>query len=111
VQSTFDVKPQNTIVAVGQSVLLDCKAVGAPKPTIKWYFDTERTALSNSSSYTIYMNGSLSINNIAKDQFGDYKCEAKNLINSPTVVANVKKACKYTLLVQYMCLHITINPA
>lgn len=95
VEPTFDERPKNVIEAVGQSVLLPCKASGAPQPTIQWYFEGQRKALANSSIYTILSSGSLLINNIGNDEFGKYKCEAKNLVNSASVEAAVSKACKY----------------
>ncbi|KAK3732021.1 hypothetical protein QZH41_006881 [Actinostola sp. cb2023] len=92
IEPTIDEKPQDMFVILGQSVTLKCRASGKPKPKIKWFFGTQSDALVTSSKHTFTSDGSLVISKIEDFDFGDYKCQAKNFLNSLTATAKISKA-------------------
>ncbi|XP_076327660.1 cell adhesion molecule Dscam1-like isoform X1 [Tachypleus tridentatus] len=83
VPPSWIVEPQNSEVAQGKSVRIDCSADGSPTPTITWRKATkdkpaDYTPVYNSHKYTLLPNGSLLAHSAGKSEEGYYLCEARN---------------------------------
>ena len=85
VAALINKKPSSIVAEVGESVRLQCKATGLPKPTITW----RRAIGSLPKGKTAVADGNLIIRNIAKTDKGDYVCSAKNLLGQDFVVAQL----------------------
>jgi len=64
----------NTVAVEGSSITLYCNATGNPTPKITWTKHGNNTVLNAGESFTV--------NNITRQQAGDYTCIAKNGIGS-----------------------------
>ncbi|GBM65115.1 Protein turtle [Araneus ventricosus] len=72
----FKLKPPDTVyVKVGESVTLNCEAIGTPLPVISWTKDNLPLQPSPSIQITA---SELRINNIQQSDIGDYLCVASN---------------------------------
>ncbi|XP_055945123.1 protein turtle-like isoform X2 [Argiope bruennichi] len=72
----FKLKPPDTVyVKVGESVTLNCEAIGTPLPVISWTKDNLPLQASPSIQITA---SELRINNIQQSDIGDYLCVASN---------------------------------
>jgi len=77
--------PLNVSQLQKPNVTFTCTAIGSPLPNITWNFmntDGVHIVL-DSTSNTIHNNrtvAELSITNIAKDDFGNYSCDAVNKV-------------------------------
>ena len=85
VAALINQKPLSIVAEVGESVRLQCKATGLPKPTITW----RRAFGSLPRGKTAVDDGKLTIRNIAKADSGDYACSAKNFLGQDFAVAQV----------------------
>ncbi|XP_033102500.1 inactive tyrosine-protein kinase 7-like, partial [Anneissia japonica] len=78
------VTPEDVTVVRADKALLDCSCSGDPEPTLDWYFqefgaempDTE--PLTNKTRQSIFLNGSLSIDQVKRSQAGTYVCTCSN---------------------------------
>ncbi|XP_023236837.1 Down syndrome cell adhesion molecule-like protein Dscam2, partial [Centruroides sculpturatus] len=87
VPARWRIQPSDASVLVGRSVTLDCQAEGYPQPQIRWEKAIGVTArdyrpISTSYHYQIFENGSLTIQDVARDDAGYYLCQATNGIGS-----------------------------
>lgn len=87
VPARWRIQPSDASVLVGRSVTLDCQAEGYPQPQIRWEKAVGTTArdyrpISTSYHYQIFENGSLTIQDVARDDAGYYLCQATNGIGS-----------------------------
>jgi len=64
-----------TKTVVTSNVLMRCKVIGAPKPTIQWF--KNGIALTG-GRYEIFADGTLKINDVTSTDQGEYECRAKN---------------------------------
>ncbi|XP_053577565.1 leucine-rich repeat and fibronectin type III domain-containing protein 1-like protein [Bombina bombina] len=71
----------------GENVLLKCKAIGDPEPTIHWV-SPEGKVVSNSTRATAYENGTLEISVSMVRDSGSFTCIASNTAGDST--ANVE---------------------
>ncbi|XP_040284036.1 immunoglobulin superfamily member 10 [Bufo bufo] len=62
----------------GSSTVLDCQAIGEPKPKIFWLLPSSDVIATSHDRYTLHENGSLSINQIKLLDAGEYMCVARN---------------------------------
>ncbi|KAM3930437.1 immunoglobulin superfamily member 10 [Leptodactylus fuscus] len=62
----------------GSSVVLDCQAIGEPKPKIFWLLPSSDMIATSHDRYILHENGSLSINQIKLLDAGEYMCVARN---------------------------------
>ena len=91
----FQVPPPAEVIVIERSLeLIPCKAIGSPKPDIKWYAGDDQVPLDDNAKYTIYQNGSLLIRNIKQPDALTYTCAAKNLVGEAKRGSTVKIACK-----------------
>ncbi|KAM3932563.1 peroxidasin homolog isoform 2-T2 [Leptodactylus fuscus] len=77
----FVIQPQNTEVLVGESVTLECSAVGQPQPRITWTRG-DRTPLPSDPRITITASGGLYIQEVNQDDAGEYTCFATNTLDT-----------------------------
>ncbi|KAK1792924.1 hypothetical protein P4O66_001649 [Electrophorus voltai] len=78
---SFIIQPQNTEVLVGESVTLECSAVGQPQPRITWTRG-ERGALPTDARITITPLGGLYIQHVQQGDAGQYTCFASNNVDT-----------------------------
>jgi len=64
----------NTVAVEGSSISLYCNTAGNPPPKITWIKDGNNTVLNTGESFTL--------NNITRQQAGDYTCKVVNGIGS-----------------------------
>ncbi|XP_069583600.1 immunoglobulin superfamily member 10 [Ranitomeya imitator] len=62
----------------GSSTVLNCQAIGEPKPKIFWLLPSSDMIATSHDRYTLHENGSLSINQIKLIDAGEYMCVARN---------------------------------
>ena len=62
----------------GSNANIDCTAAGSPRPTITWWFGDKLLSLSN--KYSIFYNGTLSVQQTIPDDNGAYYCKATNFV-------------------------------
>ncbi|XP_033693957.1 peroxidasin homolog isoform X5 [Tursiops truncatus] len=77
----FVIQPQNTEVLVGESVTLECSATGHPPPRITWTRG-DRTPLPADPRVSITPSGGLYIQNVEREDSGEYTCFASNTVDS-----------------------------
>ena len=80
-------------------MVIPCKAIGSPKPEIKWYAAGDSSPLQNSSKYSIHSSGSLEIRNVDSQDAVKYKCTASNLVTTVVKETRVELACKWFIFV------------
>ncbi|NXI37641.1 IGS10 protein, partial [Galbula dea] len=65
-------------VKAGDTALLDCEAVGEPKPKIFWLLPSSDTISSSTARHFLHTNGSLSVSQVKLSDAGEYTCVARN---------------------------------
>ncbi|XP_049536021.1 roundabout homolog 1-like [Anopheles darlingi] len=77
----FRLEPQNTRVAQGETVLLECGPPrGSPEPTVFWRKNGQTLELGNSKRIRIVDGGNLAIQDARQSDDGRYQCVAKNIV-------------------------------
>lgn len=94
------IEPKNTFVVIGQTAAIDCSAEGSPSPRISWKKasiispvenngvgdDNERESPSDfreilsSYRHQIYVNGTIVLQEVDKNDAGFYMCQVSQLI-------------------------------
>uniref|UniRef100_A0A4W3HDX5 DS cell adhesion molecule like 1 n=1 Tax=Callorhinchus milii TaxID=7868 RepID=A0A4W3HDX5_CALMI len=74
-----------------RDVVLPCRAVGEPVPTIKWTKDSEDSAIPVhvDGQRMIYNNGSLALRSVKAEDSGYYTCTATNTWGFDTIIVNL----------------------
>uniref|UniRef100_A0A8C6J207 Uncharacterized protein n=1 Tax=Melopsittacus undulatus TaxID=13146 RepID=A0A8C6J207_MELUD len=70
--------PQWVLVKAGDMALLDCEAVGEPKPKIFWLLPSSDMISSSTDRHFLHANGSLSVSQVKLLDAGEYMCVARN---------------------------------
>uniref|UniRef100_A0A8V5FL78 Uncharacterized protein n=1 Tax=Melopsittacus undulatus TaxID=13146 RepID=A0A8V5FL78_MELUD len=65
-------------VKAGDMALLDCEAVGEPKPKIFWLLPSSDMISSSTDRHFLHANGSLSVSQVKLLDAGEYMCVARN---------------------------------
>uniref|UniRef100_A0A8C3JAG7 Immunoglobulin superfamily member 10 n=1 Tax=Calidris pygmaea TaxID=425635 RepID=A0A8C3JAG7_9CHAR len=65
-------------VKAGDTALLDCEAVGEPKPKIFWLLPSSDMISSSTDRHFLHVNGSLSVSQVKLLDAGEYMCVARN---------------------------------
>ncbi|KAG8187812.1 hypothetical protein JTE90_001187 [Oedothorax gibbosus] len=88
--------PRDIESKIDDIINVDCKGIGNPIPSVYWSrtlsHNIEALPITNTSQTIVYLNGTLTLNNIKKDDEGIYKCNISNGIGSDllkTVVIKV----------------------
>lgn len=89
----FRLEPQNTRVAQGEIVLLECAGPkGTPEPLIWWKKNGQKLEIEHSKRIRIVDGGNLAIQDARQSDEGQYQCVAKNVVGvreSKTVALSV----------------------
>lgn len=67
--------PQRLSTVDGKSVTLRCRVFGAPKPRVKWLFNSQPLS---GGKYYVNTTGDLVINPVSFQDNGEYSCIAEN---------------------------------
>ncbi|XP_069831545.1 immunoglobulin superfamily member 10 [Dendropsophus ebraccatus] len=68
----------------GSRTVLDCQAIGEPKPKIFWLLPSSDMIATSHDRYTLHENGSLTINQVKLLDAGEYMCVARNAAGDDT---------------------------
>ncbi|XP_052121607.1 peroxidasin [Frankliniella occidentalis] len=79
--------PRDWQVAPGDTVTLDCRAVGTPPPLVSWTHNGRPVAHSPRS--LIATDGTLVLTGLRADEAGEYRCTASNAVGSTSASARV----------------------
>nr|XP_027220383.1 Down syndrome cell adhesion molecule homolog [Penaeus vannamei] len=88
VAPTWKVEPEDASVVVGEDLLLPCAANGSPTPTITWRRAEGavprqyRPVTSLGDNVRVSSNSSLIVQNIKRNQGGEFLCSASNDVGS-----------------------------
>ncbi|XP_032403038.1 peroxidasin homolog isoform X2 [Xiphophorus hellerii] len=85
---SFVIQPQNTEVLVGESVTLECSATGQPQPRVTWT-KGDRTPLPSDTRINITPSGGLYIQNVVREDGGQYTCFASNNVDTIHATARI----------------------
>ncbi|XP_055939185.1 cell adhesion molecule DSCAML1-like isoform X8 [Argiope bruennichi] len=95
VPPSWSYMPSDTDALNGDSVFLNCKGTGIPKPTVIWSRtqgeNMDFIPLANSNNPSLLANGSLHFNSIDKTDEGMYKCNVSNGIGNPLLKTIIVK--------------------
>ncbi|XP_028923525.1 neural cell adhesion molecule L1 isoform X1 [Ornithorhynchus anatinus] len=73
----------------GSTVRLECKAFGAPVPSVQWLAESGVTVLQDDRFFP-FTNGTLQIRDVRHNDTGSYFCLAANDQNNVTIFANLE---------------------
>ncbi|XP_078407396.1 LOW QUALITY PROTEIN: hemicentin-1-like [Cetorhinus maximus] len=79
----FTVEPLDTVVGVGDRVLLHCQATGEPLPTVEWTKNGH--PVRENEHLVVLPNSTLQILSAVEEDTGEYECVARNLMGSSFV--------------------------
>ena len=79
---------RETEVAVGQNLTLTCNASGDPLPEVTWSKEGQTLRVFNVTGPVLHLV------NVTREDFGSYKCTAKNKVGEASLPAAVNVACK-----------------
>ncbi|KAL4219025.1 Immunoglobulin V-set domain [Mactra antiquata] len=88
-----EVSPEMTLLPISQgvtegtSVYIHCQATSIPDPVYTWYKDNE--AVTSTSTRQIFLNNTLAIYSVTKQDGGVYRCRAENIHGYKEAVATV----------------------
>ncbi|XP_070543452.1 scavenger receptor cysteine-rich type 1 protein M160-like isoform X2 [Ptychodera flava] len=84
----FSVVPTPVEAAVGNTAVLDCRAIGTPVPRIVWKKDGQDLPRGN-NRFTSLPSGQLNIRSIVATDMGNYACIAINSVQILTVITQL----------------------
>ncbi|PRD27650.1 UNVERIFIED_CONTAM: Down syndrome cell adhesion molecule-like protein [Trichonephila clavipes] len=89
VPPSWDLIPTDSDASSGDSLQLNCKGNGKPQPSVTWTRSNGESLdfmpVSSSNQAIIFPNGSLSIQSIAKEDEGLYRCNISNGIGNSLI--------------------------
>lgn len=93
--SEIESTPSAKTVIEGNNASFYCNATGKPEPIITWVKHGSQTVLDQGERF--------SINNISRQQDGNYKCSAWNNVGHPAIANfSITVHCKYSLSLDYV---------
>ncbi|KAM3848159.1 neural cell adhesion molecule L1 [Vipera latastei] len=75
-------------VVENQIVILHCKTFGAPRPKVQWFMDDMNPALKDERTF-IFTNGSLKLQEVRREDAGNFTCLAENDQNNVSIIARL----------------------
>ncbi|VEN57317.1 unnamed protein product [Callosobruchus maculatus] len=95
IKPTFTERPIIRQSEDGLKITFECRCVGDPKPEIQWFHGKEEIKTNSRYTMTIevdevlYYLARLEINNVKKNDGGEYKAVAKNVYGTATAYINL----------------------
>ncbi|RWS04160.1 leucine-rich repeats and immunoglobulin-like domains protein 3 [Dinothrombium tinctorium] len=86
---SFVKKMKDKVARVGETAVLECKAIGSPKPVLKWKKDDSDIVTTDRHFFT-FENQLLIIGEVQLSDAGKYSCEMNNLVGSARDSAYLK---------------------
>lgn len=88
--SEIDSTPSDKTVIEGSNASFHCNAIGKPEPIVSW--------IKHGSLTLLHQGERFGINNISRQQDGNYKCSAWNNVGQPAIANfSITVHCKYSL--------------
>ncbi|XP_070597473.1 neural cell adhesion molecule L1 isoform X2 [Erythrolamprus reginae] len=75
-------------VVENQIVILHCKTFGAPRPKVQWFMEDMTPALKDERTF-IFTNGSLKLQEVRREDAGNFTCLAENDQNNVSIIARL----------------------
>ncbi|KAG8129903.1 hypothetical protein E2320_016816 [Naja naja] len=75
-------------VVENQIVILHCKTFGAPRPKVQWFMEDMNPALKDERIF-IFTNGSLKLQEVRREDAGNFTCLAENDQNNVSIIARL----------------------
>ncbi|XP_025021470.1 neural cell adhesion molecule L1 isoform X2 [Python bivittatus] len=75
-------------VVENQVVILHCKTFGAPRPKVQWFMEDMNPALKDKRTF-IFTNGSLKLQEVQREDAGNFTCFAENDQNNVSITARL----------------------
>ncbi|XP_029139231.1 neural cell adhesion molecule L1 [Protobothrops mucrosquamatus] len=75
-------------VVENQIVILHCKTFGAPRPKVQWFMEDMNPALKDERTF-IFTNGSLKLQEVRREDAGNFTCLAENDQNNVSIIARL----------------------
>ncbi|XP_039184616.1 neural cell adhesion molecule L1 isoform X2 [Crotalus tigris] len=75
-------------VVENQVVILHCKTFGAPRPKVQWFMEDMNPALKDERTF-IFTNGSLKLEEVRREDAGNFTCLAENDQNNVSIIARL----------------------
>ena len=86
------VAPATSYSWIGQAVKLTCEADGSPTPTLSWKSPSGRVIRQEKQLKT-----TVDVLMISDQDFGNYTCEATNVVNTDTSTVQVQQISKWSI--------------
>ncbi|KAG7502967.1 immunoglobulin superfamily member 10-like [Solea senegalensis] len=90
--SIISSSPKNTDVMYGNTLLLNCVAIGEPNPWIVWRTPSKKLADAQYSfdpRIKVFRNGTIAVRSVTDKDSGDYLCVARNKMGDDYVLLRV----------------------
>lgn len=91
---SFQTRPKDTVATTESTVVLECVALGYPKPSITWLKDGFEIS-PGQNGYSILGQGNLMIKSVAVSHAGTYTCRASQITRSFDRTAKLDVFCKW----------------
>lgn len=90
-QPSFIATPRDKVVGAGRRVVIRCEVVGNPPPTVFWSKAPSQTFFANGNNGRFrILEGSLVIENVQREDAGEYTCQGVNTAGSAAAKARLE---------------------
>lgn len=90
---SFTVTPRDKVVGVGKRVSIRCEVTGNPTPAVFWNKASSQTFMfpnKDHGRFRVTADGSLTIDNVQKEDAGEYTCQGLSMAGSAYAKARVE---------------------